>query len=747
MEKNRTIIRWSLMLLLFYCFSIDLGAQVSHGGSPLPFGQFRSGTAFSFEEMPAFDLQEQLCLDSMEYDGLRASNRFAYKFMTDFTPDNSGEWFTLADGTRVWRLGIRSEGAVSLNLLFSEYELPEGAQLFLYNPSQSQVRGAFTHQNNSEKHLLPVSPIYGDEVIIEYQEPAHVPFHARLRIGEINHAYRDFMRSAEPRSEPLYGSCIPPLICSVPEGNLYKDIGQSVVLLIINGQYFCTGTLLNNINQDGKPYLLTASHCLNEDFTLRNPDYEEIAGTVISFFNYNSPTCSSPMRGTEEMSLASAYARAVNEDMDLALLELMEVPPVYYRPYYAGWSAEASSDDTSYVSIQHPMGSTKRFSLAEKVEVGTFTADIKSFTKNGFWHIPEWQLGCTAIGSSGSPLFDADYRVIGALTGGSSYCNAPYNDFCYRVYSAWQPSDDVDRQLQYWLSPDNPNVKTCDGMNPYAGAAAVRLSHVVENNKQDHIETAQLTENSYLFGLNETGTTEYAERYSLLSPAELYGCYLVTPAYSGRTAPQVEVRVYGGDDKPETLLAQKEFRPVYRVWEGDEAVDQTKPLYRSQEHFIAFDEPVRVQGNLFISYKIKGENDDRFCVYNVSKGELSGNTAWLNDPEKGWMEISQCVDDGFRTALYIDPVLSYTDDITANEAVVVPQAVRIVVESATHTLHLGLESALSATFQLYDTAGRLVDSRRLNCAQSACSYPTLPSGFYVARVVCQGREYTRKIYW
>ena len=291
------------------------------------------------------------------------------------------------------------------------------------------------------------------------------------------------------------------------------------------------------------------------------------------------------------------------------------------------------------------MGSTKRFSLAEKVEVGTFTADIKSFTKKGFWHIPEWQLGCTAIGSSGSPLFDADYRVIGALTGGSSYCNTPYNDFYYRVYSAWQPSDDVDRQLQYWLSPDNPNVKTCDGMNPYAGAAAVRLSHVVENNKQDHIETARLTENSYLFGLNETGTTEYAERYSLLSPAELYGCYLVTPAYSGRTAPQVEVRVYGGDDKPETLLAQKEFRPVYRVWEGDEAVDQTKPLYRSQEHFIAFDEPVRVQGNLFISYKIKGENDDRFCVYNVSKGEESAHMlgAGLFKVLGGLFQIVDCV--------------------------------------------------------------------------------------------------------
>lgn len=737
-----------LFILVFWnCLTFGLSAQVSHGGSPLPFGQLRSGSTFGFEDMPEFDLQEQLRIDSMEYGGLRASNRFAYKFITDFTPNNSGEWFTLADGTRVWRLGIRSRGAISLNLLFTEYELPKGAQLFLYNPSQAQVRGAFTHQNNSEKHLLPVAPVYGDEIVIEYQEPAQASFHARLRIGEVNHAYRDFMRRAEPGSEPLYGSCIPLLICSIPDGDPYEHIGQSVVLLIINGQYTCTGTLLNNTSQDGQPFLLTASHCLNEEFTLQNPDYEEIAGTVISFFNYNSPTCLSPMRGTEEMSLASAYARAVNEDMDLALLELMETPPVYYRPYYAGWNASQSTDDTLYVCIQHPMGSTKRFSLAEKVEIGSFVADIKSFTKNAFWHIPEWQLGCTAIGSSGSPLFDADHRVMGTLTGGNSYCNAPYNDFYYGLFAAWQPSDEADKQLQCWLSPDNPDLKQCDGMDPYAGASALRLSHVIENGKQDYIETALLTENSYLFGLNETGTTEYAEKYALLSPAELYGCYLVTPAYSGRTDPQVDIRVYSGEDKPETLLAQKAFRPVYQSWEDGGAIDQTKPLYRSQEHFIVFDEPVRVQGNLFISYKITGENSDRFCVYNVSKGELSGNTAWLNDPEKGWIAASQRADNGFSTALYIDPVLAYTDNVTGNEAITASVPVRFVTESATHTLHLWLEATLSATYQLYDMTGRLVDSRKLTVPLTVCSYPALSSGFYIARVVCQGHEYTCKVYW
>ena len=109
--------------------------------------------------MPSFDLEEQLRLDSMEYNGLRNSNRFAYKFITDFTPENAGVTYTLADGTRVWRLGIRSAGAVSLNLLFTEYELPEGASLFIYDPEQKQVKGSFTSQNNSERRILPVSPV------------------------------------------------------------------------------------------------------------------------------------------------------------------------------------------------------------------------------------------------------------------------------------------------------------------------------------------------------------------------------------------------------------------------------------------------------------------------------------------------------------------------------------------------------------------------------------------------------------
>ena len=106
--------------------------------------------------------------------------------MTDYRPENSGVRFTLPDGTKVWRLGIRSEGALSLNVMFSEYHLPEGARVFLYNNDQSEVLGSFNHLNNSERSILPVAPIQGDELIIEYQEPMEAGFSrkARGRRGE-----------------------------------------------------------------------------------------------------------------------------------------------------------------------------------------------------------------------------------------------------------------------------------------------------------------------------------------------------------------------------------------------------------------------------------------------------------------------------------------------------------------------------------------------------------------------------------
>ena len=96
MAKHLIIIYFGLCLFL----SVSVKAQISHGGQPLPLTATKSLTEDMFIIMPPFDLAEQLRLDSLEATGLRSGFRFAYKFMTDYRPENSGVRFTLPDGTK-----------------------------------------------------------------------------------------------------------------------------------------------------------------------------------------------------------------------------------------------------------------------------------------------------------------------------------------------------------------------------------------------------------------------------------------------------------------------------------------------------------------------------------------------------------------------------------------------------------------------------------------------------------------------
>ena len=143
--------------------------------------------------------------------------------------------------------------------MFSKYHLPEGARVFLYNSDQSEVLGSFNHLNNSERGILPVAPIQGDELIIEYQEPAKTAFPGKLAVGEVNHGYRN-LRLSELQPDFAAFRCMPVIACYQDSTTRYDAIERSVVLMIINGTTGCTGTLVNNTANDGKPYLLSLIH-------------------------------------------------------------------------------------------------------------------------------------------------------------------------------------------------------------------------------------------------------------------------------------------------------------------------------------------------------------------------------------------------------------------------------------------------------------------------------------------------------
>ena len=150
--------------------------------------------------------------------------------------------------------------------------------------------------------MLPVQPVEGDEIIVEYQEPANAAFEGEIEIGEVNHDFRGIFRATEPR-DPAQ-NCHPNLVC-YPED---IEPGSGVVAIIINGGTYCTASLINNTESDGTPYLITATHCLNNDYStsfLSNRQYDLVAGNIVAFFGYQSPNCDKPIRGNVQMTMAS----------------------------------------------------------------------------------------------------------------------------------------------------------------------------------------------------------------------------------------------------------------------------------------------------------------------------------------------------------------------------------------------------------------------------------------------------------
>ena len=67
-----------VFLLTMLSFQGNLKAQVSHGGRPLPLSLMRSTNGQMFKEMPPFDVQEELRIDSLNESDLRSGFRFAY---------------------------------------------------------------------------------------------------------------------------------------------------------------------------------------------------------------------------------------------------------------------------------------------------------------------------------------------------------------------------------------------------------------------------------------------------------------------------------------------------------------------------------------------------------------------------------------------------------------------------------------------------------------------------------------------
>ncbi len=237
-------------------------AQISDGGIPPSFERSLRSNAQRLM-MPPVDVQALLAEDAAE-ESKALPFRFGTPFDVNYSLDNSGTWEDLPDGGRIWRITFSSPGAYSINLIYSKYRLPEGAQLFVYNSDRTYVIGAFTAKNNKPHGEMATQPVMGDEVTVEYYEPASVVYEGELTISRVVHAYKDIFKTVKDALDfGGSGSCNNNVNC--PEGANWQKEKRSVAMVLTSGgTRWCSGSMVNNVRQDKTPYFLTANHCLGQ---------------------------------------------------------------------------------------------------------------------------------------------------------------------------------------------------------------------------------------------------------------------------------------------------------------------------------------------------------------------------------------------------------------------------------------------------------------------------------------------------
>lgn len=425
-------------------------SQVSVGGAPLSWTNVvtSSNTAIV---LPAVDEAALLLEDEARLMNGEKTTRFGYNHDVTIDVLASCEW-EITSTHEIGRLAIQSEGARSLNLIFSDFYLEQGVSFFLYNESKNDVIGAFTSANNKSYRTFSTLPLPGDVLVLEINAPlGSRTEQTAMQLETVTHAYKDLFSQSLDKGLGQSGSCNVNVNC--PEAAGWEDQRRSVARIVVNGNDHCTGALINNTENDGTPYFLTANHCLTGNVT-----------NWVFWFNWESPTCN-PTQNSSYDGISGSTLLASCSSSDFALLELSQEVPLDYNPYYAGWSAENTAP-TSAVGIHHPSGDIKKWSYDGDASVSSEWGGWGSSGTNTHWEVLDWDIGTTEGGSSGSPLFDQNQRIVGQLHGGAALCGNDFSDLYGKVAYSWDCQNQNSGRLDVWLDPSNTGLTLLDGFDP-----------------------------------------------------------------------------------------------------------------------------------------------------------------------------------------------------------------------------------------------------------------------------------------
>lgn len=425
-------------------------------------------------------LKPDLILPALDHHALLSSARneekkgrffFAVARETPVAPHLDGHWQVEGDHAH-WCYHLRSIGAHSLNLAFSEFHLPAAATLTLSDPSGRASPIVFTARDNDDHDQLWTPVFETDELMVTLDLPTALASDLRLRLAKTNHAFRptSARKWAKAIGDSTSGSCNLDVVCTAaddpnfgPLVDLFRDQIRSVAAYTLGGVETCSGALINNTRNDLTPYFLTADHC---GINASN------APSIVVYWNFENSTCRTPNSsnsgangdGPVTQFNSGSILRASRSTSDFCLIELDDPVDHTFAPFYAGWDRRGGNPATS-VGIHHPGVSEKRISFELDPTRTTFYGNDSADAGGTHLRVSDWDFGTTEGGSSGSPLFDGSGRIVGQLHGGEAACGNDLPDWYGRFSRSWADGASAASRLADWLDPRNTGTLALEGIN------------------------------------------------------------------------------------------------------------------------------------------------------------------------------------------------------------------------------------------------------------------------------------------
>lgn len=451
----------AVVTLLFAGYTAK--AQMSYGGEPYSFKNTIS-QAVPTIEIEALDAEALLAEDAA-IPGKDHALRIGVTKDVNYSIANSGRIDMLPDGARVWRLAFHMKDATFTSMNFSTFNIPDGAELYFYTSDRENVIGKFINKNLMEDGTFYPQEMPGEDIVVEYYEPANAAFHGELVINQISQGYYDFfhIKEIEGGIGNAEGTCHPNAICY--DATWHPQINSVACYTMTAGGYvyMCSGSMINNTANNNKQYFLSANHCYTANATYK------------FYFLYQATTCNGS-NGTTFKTATGATVKAqdnANSSSDFMLLEITGTINPNHDVYLAGWDCSGTlpTNPTSCAAIHHPGGDIKKFSIPQTLRNGAMVYSNMS----KYW-ITTWAYatGTTEQGSSGSALFNKDKLIVGQLYAGSSSCVATSEqghegpggeDFYGKLSNSWTNGNNSNnaKKLKPWLDPNNTGATTLQG--------------------------------------------------------------------------------------------------------------------------------------------------------------------------------------------------------------------------------------------------------------------------------------------